>query len=63
MAAGCGKACELVEAEYKSNNEQARRIKEGLLSILNGSGLSYHINGDQAFCLSNTLNLCIEGVS
>ena len=61
--AGCGKACELAATDYRVNNEQAQQIKEGLLSILSRSGVSYHINGDQTYCVPGTLNICIDGVS
>lgn len=63
LVAGCGKACELAEAEYRFNNEQAKRIKNSILSILSESGLTYHINGDQDYCVPGTLSICIEGVS
>ncbi|MCM1187979.1 MAG: cysteine desulfurase [bacterium] len=63
LVAGCGKACELAEAEYRSNNERSHQIREGLLSMLEHSGLSYHMNGDQDYCISSTLNICLDGVS
>lgn len=63
LVAGCGKACELAAAEYRANNDQAKQIKDGILSVLNESGLSYQINGDQEYCVPGTLNICIEGVS
>lgn len=63
LVAGCGKACELAEMEYRVNNEQAKQIKNGVLSALNESGLSYHINGDQEYCVPGTLNICMEGIS
>lgn len=63
LVAGCGKACELAAAEYKVNSEQARQIKERILSVLNNSGLSYQINGNQEYCVPGTLNICIDGVS
>lgn len=63
LVAGCGKACELAEAEYTHNNELTKQIKDGLLAILSESGLPYHINGDPAYCVSNTLNVCIDGIS
>lgn len=63
LVAGCGIACEIAEAEYKINNEQAQKIKDGLLAILDESGMPYHINGDQAYCVPSTLNVCIDGVS
>ena len=63
LVVGCGKACELAEAEYRSNNKHARLIKDGIMSVLNESGLLYHINGDQEYCVPGTLNICIDGVS
>ena len=33
------------------------------MNVLNESGLSYQINGDQEYCVPGTLNICIEGVS
>ena len=63
LVAGCGKACELAVTEYQSNLEQANQIKKELINILRESGLSYHINGDQTYCVPGTLNVCIEGVS
>lgn len=63
LVAGCGKACELAVTEYQSNLEQSNQIKKELINILRESGLSYHINGDQTYCVPGTLNVCIEGVS
>ena len=63
LVAGCGKACELAVTEYQSNLEQANQLKEELINILRESGLSYHINGDQTYCVPGTLSVCIEGVS
>ena len=39
------------------------QIKDGLMAVLDESGLKYHINGDQTYCIPNTLNICIDGVS
>lgn len=63
LVAGCGKACEIAEQEYKNNNKQAQQIKDDLLSLLNESGISYRLNGDQSFCVPTTINICIDGVS
>ncbi len=63
LVAGCGIACELAGTEYRQNNELAKQIKEGLLIMLEESGLNYHINGDQTYCIPSTLNICIDGVS
>lgn len=63
LIAGCGKACEIAEVEYRADFEQSQIIKRKMLNVLENSGLSYHINGDQAYCVPSTLNICIEGVS
>ena len=63
LVAGCGKACEIAESEYKSDYERSQRIKNEIMNILRESGLLYHINGDQEYCVPSTLNICIEGIS
>ncbi|AJG99252.1 cysteine desulfurase DndA [Clostridium beijerinckii] len=63
LTAGCGKACEIAENEYKKNNVYMDVIKEKVLDLLNTFGVEYHINGDQEYCIGSTLNICIEGVS
>jgi len=63
LTAGCGKACEIAENEYKKNNAYLREIKEKVLNELNASGIDYHVNGDQKYCIDSTLNICIDGVS
>lgn len=63
LVAGCGKACELAEAEYRTDYERSQIIKSKMLNMLEDSGLSFHINGDQTYCVPSTLNICIEGVS
>ncbi len=63
LTAGCGKACEIAENEYKENNIHVRAIREQIIAELNNSGIDYHINGDQEYCIGNTLNVCLAGVS
>lgn len=63
LIAGCGKACEIAEVEYRADYKQSQIIKRKMLNVLENSRLSYHINGDQAYCVPSTLNICIEGVS
>lgn len=63
LTAGCGKACEIAENEYKKNNDYMNVIKEKVLDLLNTFGVEYHINGNQEYCIGSTLNICIEGVS
>ena len=63
LVAGCGKACEIAGQEHKDNYIKLTELKKCLTSLLEGSGLTYHFNGDQNFCVQNTANVCIEGVS
>ena len=63
LVAGCGMACEIANKEYKDNEKKAREIKEAILKELDNSGIKYSLNGDQAYCVDNTLNICFEGVS
>lgn len=62
LVAGLGIACELVNQEYQENVKQCKIIKESVLKSLMASGLKYEINGDQAYCMPNTLNVSILGV-
>lgn len=63
LVAGVGEACRIAQEEYEKNADQAKEIKKGILQVLEESGLKYHVNGDQRFCVDTTINICIEGVS
>ena len=63
LVAGCGKACELAEKEYRDSIIRVREIRNSLITALNESGIDYLFNGDQKYCISSTLNLCFKGVS
>ena len=63
LVAGCGKACEIAQTEYSLNEEKLRAIKDIAIQILDESNISYHFNGDQNYCVSNTMNVCFNGVS
>jgi len=63
LIAGLGKACEIVEKEYKANNIKCQIIKDKMISMLEQSGLEYVINGETAYAISSTLNICINGVT
>jgi cysteine desulfurase len=62
LVAGLGKACEIAKNNYKENSIKNKKIKEAVLDIFEKSGVKYHINGDQRYCVSNTLNVCIDNV-
>ena len=62
LVAGCGKACEIAEKEYQVNNKRTEELKLILIQTLKESGIEFHFNGDQAYCVSNTANICFSGV-
>ena len=62
LVAGCGKACEIAGQVGIKNKESCNKIKQEILRILRESGIKYKFNGDQKYCISSTLNLCIPGV-
>ena len=62
LIAGFGKACELAAEEYRKNEQHCLKIKKILLELLDSTGLNYIINGDQKWCVNNTLNVSF-GVS
>lgn len=49
LIAGCGKACEIAEDEYKKNNKIVFDIKKAIQKEIDESGISYTINGNQDF--------------
>ena len=34
-----------------------------MMDLLNSQGIHYEINGDPAYCIDSTLNICFDGVS
>ena len=63
LIAGLGKACEIEEKEYRSNNTKCQIIKDKMISMLEQSGLEYLINGETTYSIPSTLNICINGVT
>ena len=63
LIAGLGKACEIAEKEYRSNNTKCQIIKDKMISMLEQSGLEYLINGETTYSIPSTLNICINGVT
>ena len=63
LVAGCGKACELAEITYAANRSKTQSVRECIIGLLNESGIKYSFNGAPEYCISNTLNVCLEGVS
>lgn len=62
LTAGCGCACEIAEQSYKENIEKNKHLKAIILKSLEESGLEFFFNGDQRYCVNNTVNICFPGV-
>lgn len=62
LVAGCGKACEIAEKEYKENRNKAKVLKSALEDMLNASKVNFHFNGEQKYCIESTANICFCGV-
>lgn len=63
LIAGFGEACRIACSEYSSNNEEYKKIKKIILSLLDRSGVEFEINGDQNYCVPNTINISFSGVN
>ena len=62
LVAGCGCACEIAESDYFENNKRTKSLKEMMISLFDKSGIEYHLNGDQNYCINSVINMCIPGV-
>jgi cysteine desulfurase len=60
LIAGLAKAAVLCEYEYKEIYSGSKKIKNDFISAING--LDYQINGDQRYCVPNTINISFNGV-
>lgn len=57
-----GEACRLAETEYAQNIAAYKEKKDAVLELIEKSGIKYEINGNQDYCMPNTINLSITGV-
>lgn len=62
LVAGTGEACRIAEEEYKQNTVSNKKIKESILALFENSGISFHYNGKQLYCVDNTVNICLENI-
>ena len=62
LVAGLGEACRLAETEYEQNIAAYKEKKDAVLELIEKSGIKYEINGNQDYCMPNTINLSITGV-
>lgn len=62
LVAGLGKACELAAKNYEQNLAAYTDKKQMVLALIKDSGLDIRINGNQNYCMPNTVNISITGV-
>lgn len=62
LVAGCGKACEIAEKEYRENSHKCKSLKVILEELLKKSNVNYHYNGAQQYCIDSSVNICFKGV-
>ena len=62
LVAGCGKACEIAEKEYRENSQKCKSLKVILEELLKTSNVNYHYNGAQQYCIDSSVNICFKGV-
>ncbi len=63
LISGFGKAAELAHLNCANYWEKYKTNKNKILEIINRSGVSYTINGDQNVCIPSTLNISFTGVN
>lgn len=63
LIAGFGEACRIASNEYTDNFKKYAKIKNDIIEILNNHNVEYSINGDQLYCMPNTINLAFNGVN
>ena len=59
---GFGKACEIAEIEYKENLAKYKQNKQNVVNEIEKAGVGFVFNGDQRFCIDNTLNVSFPGI-
>lgn len=60
LIAGMAKAAEIADRECAVQQKKCATIKEQLFHQL--EGVRYTVNGDQQYCISNTVNISFDGV-
>lgn len=63
LVAGLGESCKIARESYRDSLEKCAIIKANLVEMLDKSGVTYTLNGDQNFCIPSTMNICFAGVS
>lgn len=62
LIVGLGKACEIAEQESEKRLVQYLANKKQILDAFTSSGVKFEINGDQKYCIPNTMNISFLGI-
>jgi len=62
LITGFGFAAEIADRENVKNLEIYKSIKKDIINQLDTAGIDYDINGDQQYCMPNTLNISFSGI-
>lgn len=62
LIVGLGRACQISQNEYQDNQMAYQQNKQNILDALKNAEIIYQINGDQSFCMDNTLNVSFLGI-
>lgn len=63
LIAGLGEACRIASCEYADNTKVYTQLKNNIIEILNNYDIEYSINGNQKYCMPNTINISFHGVN
>lgn len=63
LIAGFGKACAIADEKADQKSTKCREIKNIIIKLIEDSGVTYTINGDQNYCVSSTINISFHGVA
>ena len=58
-----GEACRIAVDENREKCKKNASIKKRIIKALKGAGVKYVINGEQQYCVNNTVNITLPGVS
>lgn len=63
LIAGFGEACNIAANEYADNLKTYIQIKNNIFKTLDNYNIKYSVNGDQKYCIPNTVNISFHGVN
>ncbi len=62
LVCGLGKVCEIISGSHKEFWNIYSETKEKVMDILDSSPMKYEVNGQEEYCLPNTINISFLGI-